>query len=102
MEEKAEVGHNGLTPPVPNVDYMVSLAILAEGAPALIEKVVQDCTTVLAGYSRYYEILIINNLGSSEVDQCIDGLLACVPNLRHLRVSRHCSKNIALTAALDH
>jgi dolichol-phosphate mannosyltransferase len=68
----------------------------------VIEAYVLDILGVLTRHYRYFELLLIDNTGASDLAAQLEALQHSLPNIRLIKLSRTYEEEIAYTAALDH
>src|SRR5207302_174548 len=83
-------------------DYLVSVCTIVQNDRAIVAEALREVIEILGGLYHYYEVVVVDNHSTDGSGERISTLLKELPNIRVVRLSRTCSREIALSAALDH
>jgi polyisoprenyl-phosphate glycosyltransferase len=83
-------------------DYLVSVTAILRNDEAIVEAFAREIVALLNQHCRYYELVLIDNHCDDGTPAIAARLAGELPGLRIVRLSRPCSLEIALSAALDH
>jgi glycosyltransferase involved in cell wall biosynthesis len=83
-------------------DYVVSVCAVLQDDGTGVEPFLREVSTLLDEKYRYHEIVLIDNQSLDGSSQAISKLLTVISDVRLVRLSKRCTREIALAAALDH
>jgi polyisoprenyl-phosphate glycosyltransferase len=92
----------GRKPVQRNVDTLVSVCAVVPDEMAHLDSFVRETIGILDAAFAYYELLLIDNGTTVDVQNTVQQLQRVVPNVRMLRLSRNYPNEVAIAAALDH
>jgi glycosyltransferase involved in cell wall biosynthesis len=91
--------------PVPTAtkpDYLVSVTTILRNDEAIVEEFAREMLALLSERYRYFELVLLDNHCDDETPARMAHLATELPGIRIVRLSRPCSLEVALSAALDH
>jgi polyisoprenyl-phosphate glycosyltransferase len=83
-------------------DYVVSVAAVISVDSDRIPAASSEFIAFLAARYRYYELALIDNRPAHKRMTALSGMIASIPSLRIVTLSRSVAQDVALTAALEH
>ena len=82
-------------------DLFVSVIAPLENDRTIIEAFLREVSLVLRENFTYYEIVLVDNNSTDGTIEVVTGLLAKLPGLRMIRLSRGFALDVAISAGLD-
>lgn len=82
-------------------EYVVSVCLVLQEDATEIVPYINTISQVLMEQYRYFEILLVDNYTGDEMQARLGELLAVVPDLRIVRLSRSAHREVALAAGLE-